>query len=74
MDLIKKGEYGDSKDPRHSFIDDPRNDLFLEFVRYVKEFKPDYFIMENVSGMRSYQIDDDPIVEVIKKKFERIMS
>ncbi len=32
MDLIKKGEYGDSKDARHAFIDDPRNHLFLEFV------------------------------------------
>ena len=80
MDLIKKGEYGDSKDARHGFIDDPRNHLFLEFVRYVKEFKPDYFIMENVSGMTSYQIEDDPIVEIIKKKFtgytvtERILS
>ena len=71
MDLIRKGEYRDSKDPRHAFIDDPRNHLFLEFVRYVKEFKPDYFIMENVSGMSSYRIEDDPIVEVIKKKFGR---
>jgi DNA (cytosine-5)-methyltransferase 1 len=80
MDLIKKGEYGDSKDARHSFIDDPRNQLFLEFVKYVKEFKPDYFVMENVSGMSSYQIENDPIVDVIKKKFrgyiveERILS
>ncbi|MDA8715678.1 DNA cytosine methyltransferase [Candidatus Poseidoniales archaeon] len=80
MDLIKKGQYGDSKDARHAFIDDPRNHLFLEFVKYVKEFKPDYFIMENVSGMRSYQIEGDPIVEVIKRKFtgysveERILS
>lgn len=80
MDLIKKGEYGDSKDARHAFIDDPRNKLFLEFVKYVKEFKPDYFVMENVSGMSSYQIEGDPIVEVIKSKFkgyvveERILS
>ena len=80
MDLIKKGEYGDSKDARHAFIDDPRNQLFLDFVKYVKEFKPDYFVMENVSGMSSYQIEDDPIVDVIKKKFtgyiveERILS
>lgn len=80
MDLIKKGEYGDSKDFRHSFIDDPRNHLFLEFVRYVNEFKPKYFIMENVSGMSSYRIENDPIVEVIKKKFrgytveEKILS
>lgn len=80
MDLIKKGEYGDSKDARHAFIDDPRNKLFLEFVKYVDEFKPDYFVMENVSGMSSYQIEDDPIVEVIKSKFrsyvveEKILS
>jgi len=71
MDLIKKGEYGDSTDSRHGFIDDPRNHLFLEFVRYVREFRPDYFIMENVSGMSSYQIEDDPIVDVIKKSFGR---
>jgi|MDSW01.2.fsa_nt_gb DNA (cytosine-5)-methyltransferase 1 len=71
MDLIKKGEYGESKDPRHAFIDDPRNKLFLEFVKYVKEFKPDYFIMENVSGMSSYKIENDPIVDVIKRKFGR---
>ena len=41
----------------------------MEFVKYVKQFKPDYFIMENVSGMTSYQIEDDPVVEIIKKKF-----
>ena len=71
-DLIKKkeGNYKGSIDYRHRFIDDPRNKLFLEFVKYVKEFKPTYFLMENVSGMSSYQIDDDPIVEVIKKKFK----
>ena len=69
--LIKKkeGKYKDSIDWRHCFIDDPQNNLFLEFVKYVKEFRPDYFIMENVSGMTSYQIEDDPVVEVIKKKF-----
>ena len=76
----KKGSYKDNKEWRHRFIDDPRNNLFLEFVKYVKQFKPDYFIMENVSGMTSYQIEDDPVVEIIKKKFtgynveERVLS
>ena len=69
-DLIKKGEYGDSKEFRHRFIDDPRNELFREFVKYVDEFQPDYFVMENVSGMTSYQIEDDPIVEVIMGSFD----
>ena len=60
-DLIKKGEYGESKEYRHRFIDDPRNQLFREFVKYVKEFQPDYFLMENVSGMTSYVLDEDPM-------------
>lgn len=32
---------------------DERNFLFLEFIKYVQEFEPDYIILENVSGMRS---------------------
>tara|TARA_B100000029_G_scaffold362042_1_gene355051 strand:+ start:148 stop:1506 length:1359 start_codon:yes stop_codon:yes gene_type:complete len=68
-DLIKKGEYGTSKDPRHRFIDDPRNKLYEEFVKYVEHFEPNYFVMENVEGMSSYQIEDDAIVDVIKSKF-----
>ena len=31
--------------------DDPRNFLFLEFVRIVEELKPDYVLLENVTGM-----------------------
>lgn len=69
-DLIKKGEYGDSKEYRHRFIDDPRNELFREFVKYVEEFQPHYFLMENVSGMTSYLLDEDPIVDVICSSFK----
>ena len=32
---------------------DERNFLFLEYMKYVKVFQPDYIILENVSGMRS---------------------
>lgn len=32
-------------------INDSRNDLFLEYVRLVKELQPKVFLMENVSGM-----------------------
>lgn len=32
---------------------DERNFLFLEYMKFVEEFKPDYIILENVSGMRS---------------------
>ena len=32
---------------------DERNFLFLEYMRFVECFRPDYIILENVSGMRS---------------------
>ena len=32
---------------------DPRNSLFMEFVRFVKHFKPKFFVMENVTGILS---------------------
>jgi DNA (cytosine-5)-methyltransferase 1 len=32
-------------------INDPRNDLIVHFMRLVKEIRPKYFIMENVSGL-----------------------
>ena len=32
---------------------DERNFLFLEYMKFVQVFKPDYIILENVSGMRS---------------------
>lgn len=32
---------------------DERNFLFLEYMRFVEVFDPDYIILENVSGMRS---------------------
>lgn len=32
-------------------LDDPRNDLFREFVRLLRGLRPHVFVMENVSGM-----------------------
>jgi len=52
--LIKKGIWKlENSNPR--LIDDPRNLLYKEFVRIVKEVKPKFFVMENVHGMRSYR-------------------
>jgi len=34
-------------------LDDERNFLFREYIKYVKEFKPKYFIIENVPGIMS---------------------
>jgi DNA (cytosine-5)-methyltransferase 1 len=35
----------------HSLLDDPRNALYRQFVKYVAYFDPPVFVMENVPGM-----------------------
>lgn len=37
-----------------SFIDDERNHLFKEFVRFVKIIKPQMFVLENVAAMERH--------------------
>lgn len=32
---------------------DPRNSLYMEYVRFVSVIKPDFFVLENVSGLLS---------------------
>lgn len=44
---------GFSRANRKHNDNDERNFLFLEYVRFIKFFLPDYVILENVSGMRS---------------------
>lgn len=38
-----------------SFDEDPRNKLYLDFVRFVSEFKPKQFLMENVPPILDYK-------------------
>lgn len=38
---------------------DPRNSLFMEYVKYLNYFKPSVFIMENVIGILSMKTDND---------------
>jgi DNA (cytosine-5)-methyltransferase 1 len=38
---------------RKRFENDNRNYLFLEYLKYVEVFQPDYVILENVAGLRS---------------------
>jgi len=44
---------GFSRANRKHIDNDERNFLFKEYMRFVDVFKPDYIILENVSGMRS---------------------
>ena len=42
---------------------DPRNSLFMDFVRFVKHFKPSFFMMENVPGILSMKTDAGELVK-----------
>lgn len=67
--LVREGIWNLSN-PHPRFIDDPRNVLYKEFVRIVKDIKPKVFVMENVPGMMSYR--DGEIVRQIIEDFSHI--
>lgn len=49
---------------------DPRNSLFMEFVRFVKFFAPDFFVMENVTGILSMKTKNgESVKELIENEF-----
>lgn len=52
------------------FIDDPRNKLFKEYVRLVKEIKPKFFVMENVAGILN--MEGGKVLDNIVKAFTDI--
>lgn len=52
---------------------DPRNSLFMEFVRFVNHFQPLFFVMENVTGILSMRTKSDELVrDVILREFYNI--
>ncbi len=51
---------------------DPRNSLFMEFVRFVNFFKPKFFVMENVTGILSMKTKTgDSVKELIINEFTK---
>lgn len=48
------------RDP--TFIHDPRNQLYLEFIRFIRVLRPLYFVMENVPDLRLYHDEDGETV------------
>ncbi|MCD9464492.1 DNA (cytosine-5-)-methyltransferase [Photobacterium phosphoreum] len=50
--------------------DDPRNKLYLEMVRVIKDKKPKFFLAENVKGILS--IDKGQVIKQIKEDFEAL--
>jgi DNA (cytosine-5)-methyltransferase 1 len=51
---------------------DPRNSLFMDFLRCVKHFRPKFFVMENVKGLLSMKTaDGSPVIEIILDEFSK---
>jgi DNA (cytosine-5)-methyltransferase 1 len=65
-----RGGFWNLTTARSRFINDPRNVLYKEFVRMVRDLKPKFFVMENVPGMMSYR--NGEIVREIIGDFRRI--
>lgn len=42
---------------------DPRNSLFMDFVRFVNFYKPKFFVMENVTGILSMKTKENKYVK-----------
>lgn len=51
---------------------DPRNSLFMEFVRFVGELQPKFFVMENVLGLLSMKTREHrAVAEIISEEFSK---
>ena len=51
---------------------DPRNSLFVEYVKYLDYFKPKVFIMENVIGMLSKKTETgEKVIDIIMEQLNR---
>ncbi len=54
-----------SRDPH-----DPRNSLFMDFVKCVKHFQPKFFVMENVPGLLSMKTaQGKAVIQIIISEF-----
>jgi DNA-cytosine methyltransferase len=52
------------------FLKDPRNKLFKDYVRFLKEFEPKTFLFENVPGLLS--LGDGKVLDRILSEFVRL--
>jgi DNA (cytosine-5)-methyltransferase 1 len=46
-----------------TYIHDPRNQYYREFIRFVEVLRPFYFVMENVPDMRYYRDGEELLLE-----------
>ena len=57
-----------NRDPK-----DPRNSLFMEFIRFVEYYQPSFFVMENVPGILSMKNNKEEYVkDIILQEYNNI--
>lgn len=52
--------------------DNPKNDLFLHFIRVVRDVDPNFFVLENVPGLLSMGREEGDVKDVILKRFREL--
>lgn len=51
---------------------DPRNSMFMDYLRFVKAFNPKYFVLENVPGILTMKTaSNEMVVDILKQEVER---
>jgi len=54
-------------------IKDPRNSLFMSYLRFVKTFSPKYFVMENVPGILTMKTaTGELVIDIIKAETQKL--
>ena len=56
----------------HTFIHDPRNQYYKEFIRFVEALQPLYFVMENVPDMQYYVDGEGLLLEKALHRFREL--
>lgn len=46
-------------------VQDKRNGLYTDFIEYVEQYRPDFFIMENVVGLATHE-DGETIAQILE--------
>lgn len=61
---------GKAKDP-NGMKCDPRNYLYESYIKILNHFQPKFFVFENVSGILSTRISNNPIIDTIFKDMKK---
>jgi DNA (cytosine-5)-methyltransferase 1 len=52
---------------------DPRNSLFMDYLRFVKAFEPQFFVLENVPGILTMKTASGTLVtDILKEETEKL--